>query len=171
MILLALKRQHEAEQFRATSWVMMLSKAINFLIVNRFHFLASGVFHCLLYVLQWFILEAGALRYKANNSALYPNTAKIIYLLCLPAPPSFSNMKRSRYDFPRTASSAAASVSYAYKSRCLSENSWESSAQNMADKNDRNSRGGGSERPGLYVYVNLDCCFCWAESVFTVKIA
>lgn len=54
----------------------------------------------------------GGLRYKANSPARCPNKAKIIFLLCLSAPPSFSNMKRSRYDF----SSAAASGPRAHKS-------------------------------------------------------
>lgn len=98
-ILLAWKQEHETEQFGTICWIIVLSKAINFLIVYSFHFPASGVFHFLLYVLAWFILEVGALRYKANNSALCPNKAKIIYLLCLSAPPSFSNMKCSRYGF------------------------------------------------------------------------
>lgn len=114
---LAHKQQLETEQSGDIGWLIVLSKAITFLIVYSFHFSPSPAsFTFLLYVLSWFILEVGEVPHKANNPARYLNKAKIIYLLCLSAPPSFSNMRRSRYDFVWTASSASANVSHAYKS-------------------------------------------------------
>lgn len=68
------------------------------------------------------------------------------------------------------ASSAAASVSHAYKSDASQKTLGESSAQNMADKNDRNCRGGSTGRPGLKYSMLHIMCVCGNPPLVSVGV-
>lgn len=85
---------------RAVRWVIVLSKAISFLIVYTFHFPASGVLSlsplCAFCDLFW---KWESYDIKQTILLSVQTRQKVISLLCLSAPPSFSNMKCSRYDF------------------------------------------------------------------------
>lgn len=89
--------------------------------------------------------EGGGVRYKANSPARCPNKAKIIFLLCLSAPPSFSNMKCSRYDFSSDGELGGCQRASRINQMPLAELSG-AFCKKGADKNDSSSssrRGGG----------------------------
>lgn len=88
--------------------------------------------------------EGGGVRYKANSPARCPNKAKIIFLLCLSAPPSFSNMKCSRYDFSSDGELGGCQRASRINQMPLAKLSG-AFCKKGADKNDSSSsrRGGG----------------------------